>query len=125
MCSGSKDADDAGGRGQSLDPRDGVQGRPVDALLGELGRNEEDMYEVLSDCGGGISGLKDSTEGARESGIDEVDGWYERWIGETLCEWFGEQEYTICDSEGLFFLGKEKRVTLLGFLFASLGVKES
>jgi hypothetical protein len=123
MCSGSKEAVDAGGRGQSLDPRDGVQGLAVVPLLGEAGRYEDGMYEA-SDEGGGISGRKLSTDGAREKESDEVEGWYERWIGETLCGCFDELEYAEYNCVGLFFLGVEERVTLLSPRFASLGVEE-
>lgn len=64
---------DAGGLGQSLEPRDGVQGRVVEPLVGETGLYEG-MYEGASDAGGGISGAKLRTDGARERGSDEVEG---------------------------------------------------
>jgi hypothetical protein len=35
MCSGSNETDEAAGRGQSPDPRDGVHGLPGEALLGD------------------------------------------------------------------------------------------
>jgi hypothetical protein len=73
MCSGSKEKLEAGGRGQSPEPRDGVQGRDDVPLEGETGRYEG-MYGGASDAGGGISGAKLRTDGARESGSDEVDG---------------------------------------------------
>ena len=38
MCSGSYDTFDAAGRGQSLDPREGVHGRMGETLEGEPGQ---------------------------------------------------------------------------------------
>jgi len=49
------------------------------------------MYDGASE-GGGISGAKLRTDGARESGNDEVEGWYVRWTGETLLVELDEYE---------------------------------
>jgi hypothetical protein len=92
MVSGSNETLDAAGLGQSPDPRDGVQGRPAKLLVGETGLYDG-MYGGASFVGGGMSGAKLIIDGARESGSDEVDGWYDRWTGETLCEILGEHEY--------------------------------
>lgn len=81
------------------------------------------MYGGTSDIGGGISGASLKADAGLEgSGIDDVDGWYERWMGDILLH--VSDKYTMFPiSSSTLFRGIANLVIFLGFcLVAEVGV---